>query len=89
MPVRINLPAWKQMAKEIANNQLVERMQRVADACNEQAGLTDGYRVGIEGDDTLTKHDERMTVITATAEAIVDNARTNRLVQNFHLAGGD
>lgn len=89
MPINVNQPAWDEMVKRIAEDELVKRMQRVADACNAQAGLENGYRVGIEGDDTLEKHDRRMTVITATAEAIAAEHKHNFLIQNFHLAGGE
>lgn len=91
MKLDINEQNWARLLGEIVATKFVERMQRVADACNQQAGLVDGYRVGIQGDSgkTLQKHDLRMTVITATAEAIEDNARHNRLLANFHLAGGE
>lgn len=88
MPFKSNDAGWKQLAKEIIATEGVKRMQRVADACNE--GISDdGYKVGIEGDDTLQKHDMRMTVITTTAEAIIDNGRNGTLIKNFHLAGGE
>jgi hypothetical protein len=92
MPFKINEEGWKEMAREIVNKHIVPRMERVADACNEQDGLTeeDGYRVGTEGSgEQLQKHDERATVITATAAAMRQNAKNNTLVKNFHLAGGE
>lgn len=89
MPFTINEKAFEELGRQMGA-ELGTRMKRVADACNEQAGLEDGYRLGDEGDGPqLEKHDLRMTVITATAEAMVDNAKTNRLVANFHLAGGE
>jgi hypothetical protein len=89
MPLEINEQGWKELAEVIVDGELTRRAQAIADACNQQAGLTDGYRIGTEGDGPqLTKHDQRITVIAATAEAIVDNAKNNRLVQNFNLAGG-
>jgi hypothetical protein len=48
-----------------------------------------GYRAGTEGGKPLEKHDYRATVITATYPAMADNARHNRMVENFHLAEGN
>ena len=42
-----------------------------------------------EGSKAMTKRDFRATVITATADAKYDNQKNNRLVNEFHQAGGD
>ncbi|MUL44469.1 hypothetical protein FZI85_17240 [Mycobacterium sp. CBMA293] len=63
-------------------------MQRVADAANSHLKKGPGYKVSVEGDDPLKKHDYRATVITATPEAMNDNAKHNRLVAEFHQAEG-
>lgn len=88
MPFASNETGWNKLAKEIVNTEGVKRMERVADACNEELG-EDGFKVGVEGDDTLQKHDRRMTVITATAAAIKHNAKHNTLIRNFFRAGGE
>jgi hypothetical protein len=89
-----------EMLKGIVSNVLVPRCQAVADASNEQSAASDdhqpdttddekrGYRVGTEGEKPLRKHDYHATVITATVPAMADNARHNRMVENFHLAEG-
>jgi hypothetical protein len=87
-----HMTAWQVMLAGIVNTEGHRRMTRVADACNEEAGLgDDGYKVGVEGNPskTLKEDDFRATVITSTTAAIHDNAVNNRLVQNFHLAGGE
>lgn len=86
MRFKFNKKGWEQVAKHIIETEGVDRMRRVADASNREAGITDGYMVSAEGDDVLRKRDYRATVITATGEAIRDNAETNRLVTNLHLA---
>jgi hypothetical protein len=81
---------WAAQNKAIVDTDGVKRMSKVADACN--TGLEsdiDGYLVSVEGDQPLTKRDYRATVITATGEAMRDNAKHNTLVKNFYLAGGD
>lgn len=77
---------WEQLAKDIVATEGVDRMKRVADACNDEAGITDGYRVSNEGSEPLTPRDFHATVITATAEAIADNNKHNRLLGNFFRA---
>lgn len=89
--VKLDPDAWNAIVKEVIATEGVARMGRVADACNtaldqQWAG---GYMVSVEGPRPLARHDYRATCITANWGAIVDNAKTNRLVQNFHLAGGD
>jgi len=79
--------AWDAIVKEVVSTKGVEAMTRVADASNASAGIDDGYRVSVDGGKPLEKHDYRATVITATGEAMRDNAKNNTLVNNFHLAG--
>lgn len=67
---RLNRKAQSELTKEIVEKVCVPMMQRVADACNQEAGLEDGFRVSVEGDDPLDKRDYRATAIAATAEAI-------------------
>lgn len=86
--VKFNRKAWDSLVKEIIETEGVERMSRVADACNAELG-EDGYKVSVEGDDPLTKDDYRATVITATAHAMRHNAKHNTLIQNLHKASGD
>jgi hypothetical protein len=88
------------MLRGVVNLVLVPRAQAIADACNEQSAASSdhgerttdeekrGYRAGTEGEKPLRKHDYRATVITATNAAAADNARHNRMVENFHLAEG-
>lgn len=85
--LKFNKAAWNAMVKEIIETEGVARMQRVADAANAHLDRP-GYMVSVEGDDPLTKRDYRATVITATEDAMYDNARNNRLVTEFHKAGG-
>lgn len=87
--IEFNKRGWDQIVKDVIDNHGVPRMQRVADAANEGLEDPEGYQVSVQGDDPLTKRDYRATVITTTAEAMVDNAKRNTLIQDFHLAGGD
>lgn len=92
MPFEPNLDGWNALAKEVIAKEGVKRMERVAAACNAQDDVSDedGYRVSTEGSgEQLQKHDYRVTVITATAEAMIRNARNGTLIKNFYLAGGD
>lgn len=85
---KLNKKALNALTKEIIDTEGVARMQKVADACNAAAGLEDGYRVSVEGDDPLDKRDYRATVITATAEAINADGKHDYLLKNFGLAEG-
>lgn len=88
--LKMNRAGWNKLVKEIVETEGVERMGRVAAAANAAADLDDGYRVSVEGPgEQLSKHSYHATVITATAAAMVDNARNNTLVNNFHHAGGE
>ena len=84
-----HLDAWRELEREVVATEGVARMQRVASAANQAAGITDGYRVSVEGSgEQLTKRDYRATVITATAEAMRAEAEHGSLVGNFYQAGG-
>lgn len=83
-----NKDAWNDVAKHVIDTDGVDRMKRVADAAN--AGLDrDGYLVSTQGDDPLKKRDYSATVITATEDAMYDNAKHNTLINNLPLAGGE
>jgi hypothetical protein len=86
----LNKDELNKLIIEVVDTECVPRMARVAAACNAaiEPYTGKGYMVSTEGDDPLTKHSYRATCITAGAEAIIDNAATNRLIQNFHVAGG-
>lgn len=86
--VEWNHAGWNQVVQEVINTVGVPAMQRVADACNQGAGLGDGgYMVSTEGSDPLQLRDYRATVITVTDGAKADNAKNNRLIDNFYQAG--
>lgn len=87
MPIELNMDGWDQTLKSIVNNHLSPGAEAIADACNDDSGVPDGYRAGTEGDPKkqLKKRSYRATVITATEDAMKDNAVNNRLVNNFHL----
>jgi hypothetical protein len=61
----------------------------LADGTEHEKDKAPGYRAGLDGGKPLSKHDYRATCITATNSAAADNARTNRLVQNFYRVEGD
>ncbi|SHU53969.1 hypothetical protein [Mycobacteroides abscessus] len=86
--VKWNKRAINQLVKTVVEVDGVPRMKRVAKACNDEARITDGYRVSVEGDEKLTKADYRATVITATTQAMRNNAKHNTLVRNLPKAGG-
>ena len=85
--IKFNRNAWDALAKNVVETEGVKRMKRVADACNGHVE-EDGYMVSVEGDEPLNKRDYRATVITTDAESMADNAENNRLVREFHQAGG-
>jgi hypothetical protein len=88
------------MLRGIVKNVLEPRAEAIASACNEASAAsadhdertTDdekrGYKAGTDGAKPLRKHDYHATVITTTYAAMADNARHNRMVENFHLAEG-
>lgn len=96
MPLKHNMAAWGELVAGVVDSECVPRAQAIADACNEGSRGADdhketttdeeraGYRVGTEGSKQLEDHSYRATVITATYPAMADNARNNRLVNNFH-----
>lgn len=96
MPFKFNMSAWGELVSEVVDNECVPRAEAIAAACNadstsagdHQDTTTEderaGYRVGTEGSKQLEDHSYRATVITATNAAMADNARNNRLVNNFH-----
>lgn len=80
---KVNRKARNQIVKQIVDDVCVPAMQKVADQCNQEAGISDGYRVSVEGDDPLDKRDYRATVITATPQAIRHDRRKDTLLRNF------
>ena len=80
-----NMRGWSELVSEIVDTEGVRRMQKVADACN-QDDDTDGYMVSVEGGNPLYKRDYRATVITTTGAAIRGNAEHQTLVKNFYRA---
>jgi hypothetical protein len=78
---------WNELIADVVDSDGVKRMQRVADACNAESGLTDGFRVSTEGEKPLLKHSYRATVIAVTRAAKRHNAKHNTLVKNLYLSG--
>jgi hypothetical protein len=64
------------------------RTNRIAEAANSAAGLQDGYRASSQQGARRPQGRWRGTVITATAEAVQDNARHNRLLRSLHAGRG-
>lgn len=85
--VNFHKEAWRELSSEVIAAEGVPRMKRVADAANENLDH-EGYMVSVDGAKPLRKRDFRATVITATAEAMRDNQKHNRLVVEFYRAGG-
>lgn len=85
--LKFHRDGWDSLVREVVDNEAVPRMRRVADACNGHLDRP-GYLVSVEGDDQLRKRSYRATVITATGDAMRDNQKHNRLVGEFHQAGG-
>lgn len=86
--IKFNKKNWGLLVREIVETDGVERMSRVADACNEHID-SDGYKVSVEGDNPLKKNRYRATVITSDGESAFDDQSNERLINNFHLAGGE
>jgi len=92
---RLNRKAREEIVKQVIETDGVQRMDRVAKACDAEAGITgteaieSGFMVSIEGEDSLKKRDYRVTVIAANAQAIRHDRKHDTLLRNFHLAGGD
>jgi hypothetical protein len=97
MPIEFNQEHWDELVKQVVTNECVPRMDRLAGVCNSSLRGRDrpfnpvGYVVDVKvpGGKTLEDHDYRATCITATTQAMADNAENNTLVMNFHQAGGD
>ena len=87
--IRFNKAGWDEVVKHVIDTEGVDRMKRVADASNQGLDDPNGYQVSTEGDEPLSKRDYTATVITASAEAMRDNAKHNTLVKNLHRAGGN
>lgn len=85
--LKFNMRGWNQVVEKVIDDEAVPRMERVADKANSYVE-SDGYKVSAQGLDPLRKRDYHATVITTNQEAMADNASHDRLVQNFHLAGG-
>ena len=81
--VRMNRKGWDQLIKQVVDERLEPAAQAIAADCNSAAGIEDGYRAGTEGELSLRVRDYRATVITATWEAIRDNAKHNRLINGL------
>jgi hypothetical protein len=97
MPFEVNSAGWDELVKRTVDEVCVPLCQGIADASNksmeervpvkdkESRGVnTPGYIVGTKGGKHLDKHDYRATVITATNQAMVDNAEHNTLIMNMH-----
>lgn len=58
----------------------------IAARCNSRAGITNGYRTSSQQGKQRGSYRGRWrtTVITATAEAMLDNAKHNRLIKELH-----
>lgn len=85
--LKIEADGWDEIVKGVINTVGVQAMERVAAASNANLDRP-GYMVSVEGSKALRKRDYRATVITATEDAMYDNAKNNTLVENFYLAGG-
>ncbi|MCG7610345.1 hypothetical protein [Mycobacterium sp. CnD-18-1] len=85
--IKFHSEGWDAIAQHVVETEGVDRMRRVADAGNSHLDR-EGYKVSVEGNRKLQKRDYRATVITATDDAKYDNAKNNRLVSEFHRAGG-
>ena len=87
-----NQGAWIDIEEKVIFEFCVPRMEKVAEACN--AGLDNrdepGYIVSTAGKASkiLGKSSFRATVITATNEAMADNAENNTLINNLPQASG-
>lgn len=86
--IKFNDKGWDEIVEHVIDTEGVPRMKRVADASNRHLDR-EGYKVSTEGGKRLQKQDYRVTVITATEDAMYDNQKHNRLVTEFYQAGGE
>jgi hypothetical protein len=85
--IKFNRKGWDEIVEHVIDTEGVARMQRVADASNANLDRP-GYKVSAEGDKRLRKRNYRATVITATEDAMYDNAKNQTLIRNLPAAGG-
>lgn len=81
---KLKIGAWNKIVKQVVDTQLEPAAVEIAAACN--SGLDeDGYMASVEGPrkDRLHRAAYRATVITATGEAMRDNARNDTLINNM------
>lgn len=86
--IKFDRDGWDEVVEHVIDTEGVDRMKRVADACNEHLDR-EGYKVSTEGRGKLNRRSFRATVITATEDAMYDNQKNNRLVSELHRAGGE
>lgn len=67
---------------------LEARAERIARKANTDAGLDDGYRTSSVQGKKKPQGRHRTTVISATAAAIEDNSRHNRLLRSLDAGRG-
>jgi len=78
--------AIRSAPKVVAKEQ--EMAKKIADKANRDSGLVDGYRTSSTQGRKKPQGRWRTTVITATAAAIEDNSKNNRLLRSLD-AGRD
>lgn len=86
--IKFHGEGWDKVVEHVIETEGVPRMNRVADAANEHLDRP-GYKVSTEGGKPLQRRSYRATVITATEDAMYDNAKNQRLISEFYRAGGE